>query len=413
MNVLFLTLSDFSNINEKGIYTDLLREFIKNNNKVYVISPIEKKRNKKTFLVEDKDCKLLKLCIGNIQKTNVIEKGITTITLESKYRKAIKKYFKNISFDLVLYSTPPITLRKAIKFVKKRDNAMSYLLLKDIFPQNAVDMGMLKKHGILGLLYKFFRIKEKKLYSISDYIGCMSQANVKYVLNNNEKINSKFVEICPNSFEITNINSNIQDKLNIRKKYNIPLDKTVLLYGGNLGKPQGIDFLIKCLYMNEGNKNSFFVIVGSGTEYSRIQKIFLQYRFNNAILIKHMPKVEYDLLVNACNIGLIFLDNRFTIPNFPSRLLSYMQASLPVLAATDKNTDLGDIILKNNFGYWCESNNANEFNKYVELLSNNEDLRLRMGKNANKYLRCNYTVEHSYNIIINHFNELGKRVLNV
>ena len=115
-----------------------------------------------------------------------------------------------------------------------------------------------------------------------------------------------------------------------------------------------------------------------------------------------MPKSEYDIIVNSCDVGLIFLDNRFTIPNFPSRLLSYMEASLPVLAATDKNTDLGKVITNGNFGMWCESNNFSDFNEKLSLLCD-IDTRKKMGANARAYLEKNYTVKRSYEIIMNHF----------
>ena len=60
------------------------------------------------------------------------------------------------------------------------------------------------------------------------------------------------------------------------------------------------------------------------------------------------------VLANSCDVGLIFLDKRFTIPNFPSRLLSYMQASMPVLAATDVNTDIGKVIEEGESDIGCE-----------------------------------------------------------
>ena len=49
----------------------------------------------------------------------MIEKGISTLTLESKFLKGIKNYFSDVKFDLVLYSTPPITLQKAVEYVQK------------------------------------------------------------------------------------------------------------------------------------------------------------------------------------------------------------------------------------------------------------------------------------------------------
>ena len=188
---------------------------------------------------------------------------------------------------------------------------------------------MLKKTGIRGVLYNYFRKKEKKLYKLSDYIGCMSQANVEFVLKNNPEIPYKNVEVCPNSIELISIR---KDEVNInktRKKYNIPLDKTVFIYGGNLGKPQGIDFLIECLRSNKDNDQVYFVIAGSGTEFYKLKAYFDNEKPRNAQLFTQLPKSQYETLVSSCDVGLIFLDRRFTIPNFPSRLLSYMQASMP------------------------------------------------------------------------------------
>jgi len=403
MNILFLTLLDYSTIYESGIYTDLMREFVKNNHRVYIISPSEKRKKEKTRLLDFGDAKILKLQIGNIQKTNFIEKGISTITLESQYQAGIKKYFSDIKFDLVIYTTPPITLKKAVEFVKKRDNAKTYLLLKDIFPQNSVDLGLMKKKGPLSGLYKIFRHKEKQLYKLSDYIGCMSQANVDYLLKKNPDLNSsKSIEVCPNSIEPQSIEVSDSDRDKIREKYQVPKDKFIFIYGGNLGKPQGIDFLIECIKENERNDNSFILVVGSGTEFSKINRFFEEARPQNAKLMAHMPREDYEVLANTCDVGLIFLDKRFTIPNFPSRLLSYMQASMPILAATDVNTDIGDTIMGGNFGYWCESDNAIEFNQLMNNMCD-EKLLLELGKNSRKYLENNYTSNHSYKSIMKHF----------
>ncbi len=402
MNVLLLTLLDFSTIDENGIYTDLMREFVKDGHNLYIISPTEKRKSKPTRLIDNDNVKILKPQIGNTQKTNLIEKGISTLTLESKFKIGIKKYFEDVKFDLVLYSTPPITLQKAVEFVKNRDQAKTYLLLKDIFPQNAVDLGMIKTSGIKSLIYKFFRDKEERLYKISDYIGCMSNANVKFLLKNNPSIPNEIVEVCPNSIEPIDIDISEKEKKQIREKYNLPFDKTIFIYGGNLGKPQGIDFLIECIKANENNKQSYFLIVGSGTEFWKLESFFNEEKPKNANLLSQLPKSDYEVLANSCDVGLIFLDRRFTIPNFPSRLLSYMQASMPVLAATDINTDIGKGIESGSFGYWCESVDVYRFNQLVNKLCDDE-LRVSLGKNSRHYLENNYTAKHSYEIIMQHF----------
>ena len=401
MNILFLSIGRLNNINDKGLYTDLLREFRNNGHKVFVISPREKKLNLPTEHSVENGVNFLRVKIGNITKVNLIEKGISTIMIEGLFLRGLKKYYKNIRFDLVLYSTPPITFEKVIKYVKKRDGANSYLLLKDIFPQNAVDLKMFNKKGPF---YWYFRHKEKKLYRNSDFIGCMSKANIDYVLKYNSHINQKTVEVCPNSIEPMSVQVLESDREHVRKKYNIPIDKKVFVYGGNLGKPQGINFLIDCIRANEGNEKSHFLIVGSGTEFRKLENYFDNEKPCNASLLKQLDKTDYEQLANSCDVGLIFLDHRFTIPNFPSRLLSYMQASIPVLAATDSNTDIGEVIEEGQFGYWCESTDVNIFNQHVQNLCE-EELRLQLGENARTYLEKHYTAKHSYQIIMNHFDK--------
>ena len=188
MNILFLTLADLNSVDERGIYTDLMREFVAHGHEVFIVSPTERRSGQSTRLIEGERYRILKLRTGNVQKTNMIEKTISTLLLGMQFARAVRKYFSAVRFDLVLYSTPPITLCSAIAYVKRRDGAKTYLLLKDIFPQNAVDLGMLSKHGVKGLLYRYFRMLEKRLYSLSDYIGCMSPANVDYVLKHNPEL---------------------------------------------------------------------------------------------------------------------------------------------------------------------------------------------------------------------------------
>ncbi len=399
MRVLFLTLVDFCSLEEKGVYTDLMRHFVENGHSVYIISPSEKRKHKSTKLIDYGNHKILKLRIGNFQKTNLIEKGISALSLERKFLKAIAKYFDKVKFDLVLYSTPPITLQKAVSYVKNRDNARTYLLLKDIFPQGAVDLGMINKTGIKKPLYRYFRKKEEQLYAKSDYIGCMSQTNVDYILNHNPQIKPDKVEICPNSIEPLIFEKKENEKTEIRKKYDIPLDKTIFIYGGNIGKPQGVNFICECLGAVRNNEGVYFVIAGSGTEYPKLESFISLNELSNVKLLPQIERADYENLVNACDVGLIFLDKRFTIPNFPSRLLSYMQASLPVLAATDKYTDIGKVIEEGCFGYWFESGDSAVFSQKVQQLCDS-DLRKKMGMLARKYLEENYTVKHSYEIIM-------------
>lgn len=391
--------SGMENISSRGIYTDLMRKFRDEGNEVYIIFPRERKLGLPTEISVENHVHSLGVRTLNVTKTSVIEKGIGQLLIEYQFMSAFKKYIGSVKFDLILYSTPPITFTKVIKSVKlSNPNAISYLLLKDIFPQNAVDMGILSKKGLKGLLYKFFRAKEKKMYAISDHIGCMSPANVKYVLDHNPEILKERVEVAPNSIELPD--AKISEGGSVLTKYNLPSDKPIFIYGGNLGVPQGIPFLIQCMEANAHRDDCHFVVVGSGTYFQKLSDWYESAKPKSVTVMKGLSKEDYDQLVQSCSIGLIFLDYRFTIPNFPSRLLSYLEYKMPVLCATDPNSDIGTIAEDNNFGFYIPSNDVDAFTNSVNRILAS-DVKL-MGENGYEFLKNNYVVDNTYKSIVQH-----------
>jgi glycosyltransferase involved in cell wall biosynthesis len=398
MNILFLTLSSIKGLDEHSLYTDMLRDLRNRGHRIFIIRPEERKYHRPTRLIKGDGYELLALRTLNIQKTNVVEKGIATLSLEWLFNRAIRKYWGKVKFDLVLYTTPPITFNQVIADVKARCGARSYLLLKDIFPQNAVDLGMMKEGS---LLHRMFRRKEERLYALSDRIGCMSPANVQFVLDHNPEVDPRKVELAPNSLELKDVPLlSAEEKEAIRGKLGIPQGKTLFIYGGNLGKPQGIDFLMRVIAENEGRTDSFIMVVGSGTEFGRMKTWFDEHRPVNAKLMSALPKADYDNLVKAADVGLIFLDPRFTIPNYPSRLLSYMEIKVPVLMATDVHTDVGTIAEANGYGLWSESGNLEAFMQHLDVLAKDAALRSQMGEKGYAFLCKNYLVEHTVEPIL-------------
>jgi len=402
MNIIFLTMSRIYDISRRGIYTDLLRKFRDEGHHVFVVSPRDRSLNQPTGLISTDGgfTTILGVKTLKLQKASVLEKGVGQLLVESQFKNAIKKHFKGLHFDLILYSTPPITFPNVIVYLRKKNpNAVTYLLLKDIFPQNAVDLGIMSKNGARGLIYNLFRKKEKQLYSLSDHIGCMSPANVEYVLQHNSDISPGRVEVAPNSTEI--IDSEPIDRSAIRKKYGLPLNKPLFLYGGNLGKPQGIPFLISCLEANSNRTDCHFLVIGSGTELPQLKSWYEVKKPRAVTVMDGLPKDEYEELARSCDVGMIFLDHRFTIPNFPSRILSYLENKMPVLVSTDPCSDMGRIAESNGFGFWCESNSVKAFTSIVNKLLNT-DFR-KMGERGFDYMRANYQVDNTFQAIMKHF----------
>lgn len=405
MNVLLMTIGAFRNISESGAYTDLLRFFQEEGHSVFVACTTEKRQGLPTCVEEQGGIRILRIRVGNITKVNFLEKGISTLLIKKQFKSAIKKYYKDVKFDIILYSTPPITLAGVVGKFKRRDGCFTYLMLKDIFPAGALDLGVLKKTGIKGLIYRYFRSVEKKLYRNSETIGCMSMANTRYLLKHNPWISQEKVEICPNTIDV--IDKYIVDKQQICKKYNLPENKMLLLYGGNFGLPQNVNYVVDVMRAAKKVQDVHFVMCGSGTEFHKVHQYSEQTGNNNVTVINALPYADYKELLGACDAGLLFLDHKFEVPNFPSRLLDYMNYELPVIAATDVHTDVGETILAGKFGWWCESRKEDD---YVDMLGavvdewkNKQESFVQRGKNAKVYLEQNFRTEIAYDTIIQSF----------
>ena len=403
MNVLFFTIDNVTSFRTRSIYMDLVNKFIREGHYVTVISVCEKRDQRPDIVrrIETDGGEVLKVFSPNVTKvSNYIMKGVSLVWLNHLYKKAANQAMKNRLYDLVLYGSPPVTVYGAVDLVKKKQGSYSYLLLKDIWPYDCLFGDALSTKGWKGIAFNILKFMARKLYSVSDVIGCMSPANIKFLTDNEPEIDKDKIEVNPNSVEPFGVALSEAEIKETRKKYGIPTDKVIFLYGGNLGIPQGIDFALEAVKASKIVDDACFVFVGGGTAKELVEKAKTTQNYENLLFIPPMPKDEYDQFVYACDVGLIFLNHECLSPNYPSRLLSYMQAGLPVLCATDIYTDVGKIAVENGYGLNCQSNDVGGFVRCVLYMMDNKK-RSNMGKKAHDYYIRNYTSDNSYQIIMN------------
>ena len=336
--ILFVTLARIDDINVSGIYSDLISKFVSEGYDATIICPIERRFGLNSRIINSNGVKIIQVKSLNVQKTNIFEKIVSTFLLEFIFFSAFYKNCRNESYDIGLFTTPPIFITNFIKFLNKKKLKIKYLLLKDIFPQNALDLNITRK---FSLFYLYSRFIEKKLYNQFDYIGCMSKANMDYILKHNT-INKSKLEVNPNSVDV----SRYPKKKNNKKK----TKELKLVYGGNLGLPQNPILITKFISKIEILDNISFKIIGSGTEFKFIESYILKNNINNTQIVRSLTKASYFEELDNSDVGLIFLNEKFTIPNYPSRLLDYLYFDLAILSNTDINTDITDFIRNANVG---------------------------------------------------------------
>ena len=400
MRVLYIATSFPEPAKGATIYTDLAEALHEAGHEVTVAVSEQARNRKSTEMKKERGFDVLRIVTGNYYDVSLLEKGITTLKIPVLMKRGITKYLGKRNFDFILFEAPPVTNADLISWAKKQFNCPAYLMLKDIFPQNAVDLGIIKRKS---LFYHYFKSKENKLLRTADVIGCMSTANKQYILSHNSWIQASDIEIFPNtkkigiSSKVVNINQS-----SMRKKLGIPKDTCVFLFGGNMGKPQYIDFLCEVIAGCKDEENMYFLFVGRGTDRIKLEKVIQEQAVPNARVIENLPREEYEQITKESDVGLIILDPRFSIPNYPSRILSYMEYEKPVIAATDHVTDLKELIEEANCGEWVWSGDVDAFIDKAKEMSVSKRLKV-MGKNGRKYMEENFKVHRSVEILEGHF----------
>jgi len=395
MNVLFLMIAFPDTERNPNLYTDLAVEFLKNGHDVFVATVLEKKTREETSCLDKSGIKVLRVRCGDLFNVGFIKKGMTTLKIPYTFIRAIKRYFKDVSFDLVIYPTPPITFNRVVKYVKIKHKCSSYLILRDIFPQNARDMALMKN----PLIFQYFRRVEKSLYDISDCIGCMSRRNIEYVLEHNRIQEEKF-ELLPNWKKVQD--TDLSPDFDYKHKYGLD-NKTVAIFGGVIGIAQELEFLLELAKKYRDHEDAVFLIIGEGNRKEKLEEIIEREKLNNVIVRGRIDSQEFKKLVRQCDVGLVNLNRNFTIPNFPSKALDYFEAQIPVLAAIDQNTDYGQFLDEAKAGLWSITGDLDAYCRNFEQLLNNKALRKELGQNGRLYLERNLNVQKTYATIMKHF----------
>ena len=387
MNILYLSAVPFKIDKNPSIYTDLVQGLISFGDKATVVSIDSGLKPFQIKKVTKKNIDLVHIGSFQLYNVNILRKGLAILSLPFFMKRAIKKI--DISkFDVILYETPPITWAGIINQLKKKNNIKSFLMLKDIFPQNAVDIGLMKENS---LIFKYFKRKEKLLYEVSDYIGCMSKENMDYILKNNPEVSKEKVCYFPNTKKDTG-NGNIDFK-----KENLQF-----VYGGNMGLPQGVLNIAPAISYFKNDEDIEFIFVGKGTEWNKINEYFKEQK--NVKVLESLPREEYEKLLSSCDAGFIFLDSRFTIPNYPSRTLAYLEKGIPIIAATDKNTDIRNLIQDNNVGLWSCSDDIDSIIENIKIMKKNKEKRKEFSKNARELFLKEFQVEKSVDLLHKYIN---------
>lgn len=253
-----------------------------------------------------------------------------------------------IKWDGVVWYSPSIFLSPLVRSLKQKSRCRSYLVLRDIFPEWAVDMGLMRR----GLPYRFFKAIERAQYVVADVIGVQTPANLSYFRNFSSSAGRR-IEVLQNWLAEASVASCSISVASTRLA-----GRKIFVYAGNMGIAQGMDILLDLVERLRDNNKIGFLFVGRGSDAQRLRGEVAKRDLDNALFFDEIDPTEIPGLYAQCHVGLIALDSRHKTHNIPGKFLSYMQAGLPVLASINPGNDLKELIEGQRVGRVCVDNSV-------------------------------------------------------
>ncbi|KPL23680.1 MAG: hypothetical protein AMJ75_05610 [Phycisphaerae bacterium SM1_79] len=340
---------------------------------------------------------VLRVRIGQTKGTNKIIRAVNEVRLSSVIWKAGKKFFRTNPCDLIVFYSPTIFFGRLVQRLKEMWNCKAYLILRDIFPQWTLDVGVLRK----GPAYWFFRSKELKQYSVADIIGVESPANLKYFSKNGLQ-DKCHLEVLYNWTALSGkkiVLRNYRRQLGLR-------DKVVFFYGGNIGTAQDMDNIVRLAKNLSEHAGIHFLLVGQGSEVPRLKAKIRKSELKNISIHPSLPQAQYLGMLSQCDVGLISLDRALKTCNIPGKILAYMYLSMPILASVNPCNDLKRILENSRAGLVCTNGQDEQLCNYALLLAKDVGLRWQMGHNARKVLEDTFCVSRAASQILSHIKDL-------
>lgn len=337
---------------------DLTREFARQGHSMCVLLPSADQRE--PWKLEEFDgAQVLRLKSPRTKDIGYVRRTLAELAMPFAMLQNLRKSpLAEEKWDGVVWYAPSIFHGPLVSALKKSSRCKGFLIIRDIFPEWAVDMGLMGR----GLPYRFFDVVARYQYSVADVIGVQTPGNQQYFKRWKGQPGRE-LEVLQNWLD-----KPTQSRCSIRVCETVLAGRKVFVYAGNMGVAQGMDILLDLAGKMRSRPDVGFLFVGRGSDSARLKAAAQARQLDNVVFFDEIDPDEIPDLYAQCDAGIVALDPRHKSHNIPGKFLTYMQSGLPVLANINAGNDLAQMIRHERVGQVCEANQVGELLLLTEKL---------------------------------------------
>ena len=288
--------------------------------------------------------------------------------------------------DIIIVYSPPLPLGIIGIILKKLYDSKFLLNIQDIFPQNAIDLGIIKNKYIVY----FYELLERVIYKHADKISAHTQG-CKEFLNTKKYIDAKKLITISNWIDISR--NNAKNKKSSYKEIFSLSNKFVIVSAGIMGPSQNLTLIIDLAERIVDLKEICFLLLGNGYEADKIKDLVKKKNLKNVIINDFIGENDYKLLIREADLGIISLNPNNKTPVYPGKTLGFMAASLPIISFLHENSDGHKLIKDSNCGYTMVPNNSEEAESLLRFIYDNRRNLKKLGNNGYNFCKLHFSKE--------------------
>lgn len=384
------------------IYKAIFKNLSKNNYTINIIAGIPHYRKGREELWHDYRGVFHKECIEDelsIKRTFVfspkIDIGFDKIGILRRFINYFSFFvsaFLAIIFDkkikpkiFFIPSFPPFFIGLLACLISAIKKVPFVYNVQDIYPDILYSIKLFRLRPIAYFLEEI----EKFVYSRSKHLIAISD-KMKDTLHSKGVPLEKISVIA--NFCATNFVKPFPKKNDFSKEYNIQ-DKFIVLYAGNIGEPQGVEYIINAAKIISCYPDILFAFVGRGEKKQEAEKFVRDSNLRNVIFIPLQPFEKMPLVWASADISVVSLRRNLSHLAFPSKIYSILSSGRPIIVMVDKKSEIWEFVEESNAGFCVESEDSKELANKILSLYNNPSLGKRMGENGGKFVEKNFSKE--------------------
>jgi glycosyltransferase involved in cell wall biosynthesis len=369
---------------------DLAREFLRQGYHPVVMTPSSGLPDG-WISTRENGVEILRLSAAATKNMGYKRRALAEFKLPYSMIRALRESnHRDTCWDLVVWYSPTIFFGPLIQYLKWRSRCPTYLILRDIFPQWAVDIGLLSR----GLPFRVFDTVARVQYAVADVIGVQSEGNLGFFERWKERP-GRVLQVLPNWLDAA-----VTVPCSIRISETSLAARKIFVYTGNMGVAQGMDILLDLAELLAGRSDVGFLFVGRGSDVARLKASVEHRMLRNVLFYEEIHPDEIPDLLAQCSVGIVALDPRHKSHNIPGKFLTYMQCGLPVLANVNSDTDLARMIREQRLGEVCESNRVDDLVQLAETLLSKIQTDIQLSPRCRNFFKQNFSVEKTVNQIV-------------